>query len=210
MWRERTVASRSTTRCWVGLLVLMLGLSAVSCGGQGGEEDVSAGAAAAVKAENAAIGTSIEGLGWRITLLEAPEQMKMIGGEVIGDASGVGKYVSLQGAQSFSDDDVTADGVYVMAPIEITNTSDEDQYVSQSVLKVMDAGGQSYNSSGRIEHGVYVWITERWMDEENRLIPGVMVSGLTRQGPAIFDVPEDATGLVLMIDGVDDAIDLGF
>ena len=178
-------------------------------GGQGGEEDVVV-VPPAVKAENAAIGQTIEGQGWRITLLEAPEQMKRIGGEVIGDASGVGKYVSLQGAQSFSDDDVTADGVYLMAPIEIANTSGEDQYVSQSVLKVMDAGGQSYKSSGRIEHGVYVWITERWMDEESILIPGVMVEGHTRQGPAIFDVPEDATGLVLMIDGVDDAIDLGF
>ena len=201
--------SLRSSRSWVGLLTLMLVLSAVSCGGQGGEEEVP-GLQPAVKAENAEIGTAIEGQGWRITLLDAPEQMKMIGGEVVGDAAGVGKYVWLQGGQSFSDDDVTADGVYVMAPIEITNISDEALYVSQSVLKVMDSDGQSYDAGGRIEHKVYVWITERWMKEEHELIPGVMDSGLTRQGPAIFDVPEDATGLVLTIDGADDSIDLGF
>ena len=196
-------------KCWVALLSLMVVLNAVGCGGQGGAEDVSGGAPA-VKAENAAVGTSIEGEGWKVTLLDAPEQMKMIGGEVIGDASGVGKYVRLQGGQSFSDDDVTAKGVYTMAPIEITNISDEALYVSQSVLKVMDADGQSYQAGGRIEHKVYVWITERWMKEEHELIPGVMDSGLTRTGPAIFDVPEDATGLVLMIEGADGTIDLGF
>ena len=190
-------------------MLLTVGLCVAGCGRQGGEEDV-VDVAPAVKAENAAIGKTIEGEGWRITLLEAPEQMKRIGGEVIGDATGVGRYVSLQGAQSFSDDDVTADGIYLMAPIEIANISGEDQYVSQSVLKVMDADGQSYKSCGRIEHSVYVWITERWMDLESILIPGVMVEGLTRQGPAIFDVPEDATGLLLMIDGVDETIDLGF
>ena len=196
-------------RCLMVVLTTVVILSATSCGGQGGE-GAAPGAQLVVKAENAAVGTSIEGEVWKLTLLDAPEQMKMIGGEVVGDAAGVGKYVRLQSGQSFSDDDITADGVYMMAPIEITNVSDEAQYVSQSVLKVMDADGQSYDAGGRIEHKVYVWITERWMNEDNELIPGVMDPGQTRQGPTIFDVPEDATGLVLTIEGIEDTIDLGF
>ena len=205
MWRGRPALSRSTTKCWVGLLGVMLVVTVASCGGQGAEEDGSA-LQPVVKAENAEVGKSIEGQGWRITLLDVPERMKMIGGEV----AGVGTYVRLKGTQGFADDDITAEGVYVVAPIEITNISDEALYVSQSVLKVMDSDGQSYDAGGRIEHKVYVWITERWMKEEHELIPGVMDNGLTRQGPIIFDVPEDATGLALAIDGADDTIDLGF
>ena len=201
--------SWAITKFWMGLLGAMLLLTAASCGGQGGDQQAAA-AQAVVKAENAAVGMSIEGQGWKVTLLDAPEQMKMIGGEVVGDAAGVGKYVALQSGQSFSDDDITAAGVYVMAPIEITNISDEAQYVSQTVFKGMGADGQSYQAGGRIEHKVYVWLTERWMNEDHELIPGVVDAGQTRTGPTIFDVPEDATGLVLMIEGADDTIDLGF
>lgn len=208
MVRGRLAVSGSASRRWAGLLALTLILGVVRCGGAGGEAEP-APETGIVKAEGAAIGETIEGAGWRVTLLDAPEQMKMLGGEVLG-GEGVGEYVDFGTGVSYSDDDITADGVFLAVAVEITNISDEEQYLSSSTLQVMDSGGQGYKAGAYIEHTVFVWITERWMKTEHIIIPGVMDAGVTRQGPAIYDVPEDATGLALVIDGAEGSIDLGF
>lgn len=207
MWRERLAVCRS--KVWLGLMTLMLVLSAVGCGGQQGGEEVS-DPESIVKAENAEVGQTIRSDEWQVTLLDAPEQMKRIGDEAMGDLL---KYMgegTFQGGQSLADEDVTAVGVYVVSAIKLVNVSAEPLYMSQTVLKVMDSEGQEYFTEGRVPHVVFVWITDRWMDKSNELIPGVMEIGEPREGPVIFDVPEDATGLVLMIDGADGSIDLGF
>lgn len=207
MMRRELTMFWSPSRRWVGLLALVLLLSLVGCGGAGRETEP-APETGIEKVEGAAVGETIEGAGWRVTLLDAPERMKMLGGEVLG-GEGVGEYVHFGTGVSYRDDDVTADGVFLALAVEVTNMSDEEQYLSSSTLQVMDSGGQGYKAGAYIEHTVFVWITERWMKKENIIIPGVMNPGATVQGPAVYDVPEDATGLKLVIDGVEGSIDLG-
>ena len=69
--------------------------------------------------QNADVGTFMYPEGWKVTLIEAPKQMKMIGGEVKGCAASPGKCGLLQRGQDPSDDDVTAKGSYVIAPSEL-------------------------------------------------------------------------------------------
>ena len=202
-----TFSGRTSRRC-VGLLALVLVLGVAGCGGAGGEAEP-APETGIEKVEGAAVGETIEGAGWRVTLLDAPERMKMLGGEVLG-GEGVGEYVDFGTGVSYSDDDITADGVFLALAVEVANVSDEEQYLSSSTLQVMDSGGQGYKAGAYIEHTVFVWITERWMKKEDIIIPGVMDPGVTVQGPAVYDVPEDATGLKLVIDGAEGSIDLGF
>ena len=204
---ERQVVARRTAG---GCAALLLLLFVVSCGGRGEHGDDSL--TAIVKAENAAVGKSIEGQGWRITLLDAPEQTKMIGGEVIGEAGGIGKFTPMfgQGGRDFPDDDLTAEGMYLMAPVEVANIANEPQLMTGSVLKVIDSEGQEHAAAGRVEHVVQVWITEVWMDDVHELVPVVFNEQEAREGPLIFDVAEGATGLMLAIEGTDDTIELGF
>ena len=202
--------SESTIKHWVGLLVLMLVLSVVSCGGEGGDQGV-ASQARTVKAENAEVGNSIEGDVWQVTLLEPPEQMKTVQGD-IGSTRGAALHLpgfNVDG-RSLGEEHVTAKGVYLMVPIEITNISGEPQMMSGTVLHVIDSEAQEYEGAGRLEHIVHVWTNERWLNETHELVPHVFDVGDMREGPVIFDVPEDATGLTLVMKGTDETIDLGF
>ena len=208
MMRRERAMSGSACRRRLGLLALALVLGVVGCGGAAG--DAAPGPETGIeKVAGAAVGETIEGAGWRVTLLDAPERMKMLGGEALG-GEGVGEYVDFGTGVSYSDDDITADGVFLALAVEVTNTSDEEQYLSSGTLQVMDSSGQGYKAGAYIEHTVFVWITERWMKKEHIIIPGVMDPGVTRQGPAIYDVPEDATDLKLVIDGAEGSINLGF
>ena len=206
MWRGRTGMRTTTTKYLMGLLSLIAVLSVVSCGG--GE---AASGPQTEKAENAEIGASIEGEVWLAALLEPPERMKTVQG---ASGSTRGAALHLPGfnvdGRSLGDEHVTAKGLYVMVPIELTNISEEPQMMSGTVLHVVDSEGQEYEGTGRLEHTVYVWTNERWMDETHELVPHVFDVGDVREGPVIFDIPEGATGLKLVMKDTDQTIDLGF
>ena len=194
-------------KLWIAIpFAMLLILSMASCG----EQDA-ASQAQTVKAENAEVGKSIEGAAWRVTLLEPPEQMKTVQGD-IGSTRGAALHLvefNIDG-RSLGEEHVTAKGVYVMVPIELTNISEEPQMMSGTVLHVVDSEGQEYEGTGRLEHTVYVWTNERWMDETHELVPHVFDVGDVREGPVIFDIPEGATGLKLVMKDTDQTIDLGF
>lgn len=145
-------------------------------------------------------------------MLDAPEQTKMIRGEVMGEAGGKADCATIfsERGMDFPYDDLTAEGIYVMVPVEITNVADELQMLTGSVLKVVDSAGQEHVAAGRLKHEAYVWATERWMGVVHELAPAVFNAEEMREGPLIFDVLEGATGLMLSIKGTDDAIGLGF
>lgn len=211
MHRGRPVISRRTSNLWVGLVALILVLSVASCEAEEGEQEV-ASQAQTVKAENAEVGKTIEGQGWKVTLLDAPEQMKMVGGNVGADPMGIEKYLpgfSID-RRHLTDDDITAQGIYVIVSVEITNTSDEPQMVTRGVLQVVDSEAQEYGAARNLQHLVIVWTNEQWMDDAHLIVPSVPDPGVVREGPLVYDVPEDATGLKLVIAGTDATIDLGF
>ena len=63
---------------------------------------------------------------------------------------------------------------------------------------------------GLTVHYPHIYSDERWMKDENQLRQIVMDAGEAREGPLIYDVPEDATGLILVMEGTDETLDLGF
>jgi hypothetical protein len=176
------------------LLACVAGLTA--CAG-----DATPTSSAVVRAENTELGQTIAPENWVITLIEPPEQLKLMGERVEG--GGWWSNYSREGAN-------LAEGKFVIVPVELTNDTDEERMFPQLMLKVIDAQGREYAMSLLPAHHIYIWTTERWMDDENQLVQNVYDPGRTREGPIIFDVAEDATGLRMTADGSDESIDLGF
>ena len=83
---------------------------------------------------------------------------------------------------------------------------------TEGVLKVSDSQGNQYEPIGvRQAVGPLINDDERWESQQkNQLMQWVFEDELPRQGPLVFDVPEEATGLKLMMEGTDETIDLGF
>lgn len=90
MWRERLVASWSTTKSCVGLLALMSVLGLASCGG----EEKATPQAPVEKAENAEVGRSIRSDEWETTLVDLPYKDEVVGDEEQGENEQTGYEVS--------------------------------------------------------------------------------------------------------------------
>lgn len=146
-------------------------------------------------AGGAEIGKTIQAQDFEITLLDAPEKLTRVGNEIVG-------------TKRYSYD---ADGIFVIAPIRLTNDSGEIRMLPGSLLKVRDAQGREFPLEQVYHHLGYIWNDERWMDAKLHQLPQYpMDPGISREGPIIFDVPEDAEGLVMTAEGAEDTIALGF
>ena len=212
MWRRTSLTRWGRANVLLSLMAFMVVLSVASCGGQGGDQEA-ASEERTVKGENAETGKSLEGEIWKVTLVDAPEQMKVISGDIAtDDPVGVAQYIPgfVTDRRHLTKDMITAAGIYVMVPVEISNISDEPQMVTRAMLKIVDAEGQEHVFAQNLQHLVCVWINERWMDDSHLIVPSVPDAGEVREGPLLFDVPEDATGLKLVMEGSDESIDLGF
>ncbi|MEM7538866.1 MAG: hypothetical protein AAF639_42310 [Chloroflexota bacterium] len=177
-------------------ILLFLGIFLLTaCGGGSGPPPP-------VLAENADVGASIQSDSWAITLLDQPAKDHMI-----GDEDGSAAMVSEREQASR-----TADGVWVIVPIQLTNTSGEEAMLTQKTIQIEDDQGRTYAIGDRLVHHAQVWVSEsdRWGDRENQLVQNVQDAGVEREGPAIFDVAEDATGLRLILKDAEGAIALGF
>ena len=211
---EKRVVQRGIVRGWVALLVATLVLGAVSCGG-----DVSQEAAAPepagkeplapiVVAENAEVGKVVRSEEWAIVLEGQPEQTKIVGtGEDVDSSSF--RHSSDPGLGQRGNEE--AEGVWIVLPVEITNESGDLAMLSKRQFAVVDDKGGEYP----VGETTVLFVTilgsgGRWETvQEHQLIQFVFESGDTRTGPLVFDVPEDATGLKLMMEGSEEAIDLG-
>lgn len=152
-----------------------------------------------ITSEGGEIGKSLQSDGWTVTLIDQPVQTKQVGtgtANTYSDWGDVGHRL--------------AEGVWLIASIQITNGSGDMAFLPKNLLKVIDAQGRDYSASSRSVHGIHVWSAERWGNEENQLVQNPIDSAETREGPLIFDVAEDATSLELTMDGTEDTIKLGF
>ena len=156
---------------------------------------------AVVASESAEIGATIEADGWRVTLIELPEQIKSLGERVEGGGWWSG--YSREGAE-------TAEGIWLICPVELTNTGAEMRILPSKLLKATDAQGREFTLSLLPAHHIAIWTTERWMSEDNQLVQNAIDVGMPKEGPMIFDVAEDSTGLRLTAEGIEESIDLGF
>ena len=157
--------------------------------------------------DSADVGKSLRAQGWVVTLIEQPQQRKQVGSEegAFPGGSEADHFVS-HGFSSMPE----AEGMWLILGLELTNQSGDLAMLSNKLLKVADSQGREVTLEGITVHSPHIWSDERWMKEENQLIQVVMHDGEVREGPLIYDVPEDATGLKLVMQGTDDTIDLGF
>ena len=157
--------------------------------------------------DSADVGKSLRAQGWVVTLIEQPQQRKQVG-SVEGAFPGGSEsdHFVAAGFSSMPE----AEGMWLILGIELTNESGDLAMLSIKLLTVVDDQGREASLEGITVHSPHIWSEERWMKEENQLIQVVMYDEEVRQGPLIYDVPEDATGLKLVMQGTDETIDLGF
>ena len=156
-------------------------------------------------AESAEVGKTLQGEGWAVMLVDPPELTKQLGSGTadetmdMGGGEGMGR-VGIR----------IAEGMWLILIVEATNGTGDLAMLPKSLLKVTDAQGGEYGRTGMMVHDPLINADERWERQENQLIQWVFEANLPREGPLVFDVPEEATGLKLVMEGTDEAIDLGF
>jgi hypothetical protein len=176
-------------------LVLLLACLTVlaACGGS-----ASPASSSMQTASKADVGLTVQAQGWEATLLDLPQKTKQVG-------SGTGT------AGEWGDVGVReAEGIWLIAPVRLTNTADEMQMLPGNLLKVRDGKGREFPTAARPVHATHVWNDDRWKSQENQLPQNPQEAGQAREGPLIFDIPEDATELRLFMEGEEGSISLGF
>ena len=198
MGTERRGLQRS--RVWLGsLLGICLCVTLVSaCSGEEATPEVKL-------AESAEVGKTLQGGGWLVTLLEQPELTKQVGSgsgtETTGGMSEGGGQTGVR----------IADGLWLVVTIEMVNDSGDFAMYPKDLLTVTDAQGTEYEVGNRKVIGPLINADDRWEGQsKNQLINWVFEVGLPREGPLVFGVPEDPTGLTLVMEGTEETIDLGF
>ena len=152
-------------------------------------------------ADSAVLGKTIEAQGWVVTLVDPPEQRKEV-----GEADVHYEEWEEYGFPSIA----TTEDLWLILSTEVTNDTGEMALLSKRLLKVMDAQGREYELAGKMVHWPLIWVDVRWMKEESYFLGDVIDNGVTLEGPLIYEVPEDATGLKLVMAGTEETIDLGF
>ena len=157
----------------------------------------------------AAVGQPLESEGWTVTLVESAEKRQEVfsaeagemGGEVVTDHFQARGYTSVA---------MAGEGMmWLILGIEVTNGTGDMALLSKRLLTVTGPRGNTYEWEGMMVHIPHIWADERWMKEENYLMGDVIDDGVTREGPIIYEVPDGATGLTLVMQGIDETIDLG-
>ena len=148
--------------------------------------------------ETADIGAALESDQWTVTLIDTPYTTEMVG-------AGGGEHYQWQDVGT-----AEAEGIFVILPVELTNASSEIQMLHRaSGLVVADEQGREAELAKGRPHQTLVYTSERWGEFENQIFQNPMEAGVTWEGPLVFDVPDDATGLTLRFRGSDQSIDLG-
>ena len=190
-----------------GLATVTLVVSLASCG-RGGDADLSE----VVEADSAEAGKTIRSDEWAATLVSAPQLAKMVGSGPEIDRSLLGDVATDNSAPAGGrQGQLEAEGVWLVLAIEITNETEDLAMLSKKLLTVVDAQGLSYPVADAMPHFLLIDGDERWTTiQENQLIEYVYDAGVPRGGPLVFDLPDAAEGLTLVMGGAEETIDLGF
>jgi hypothetical protein len=103
-------------------------------------------------------------------------------------------------------------GKWIVLPIRIKNISGEEQLLFSRVMKLVDDQGNEFILSDRLVHTSYVFFTdpETYGHNDNLISQRVFDIDEERLGPAIFDVAEDSTGLMLHVEGSEQSLATGY
>ena len=202
MWRGRSDRPRSDAMCLVVPVTLALVLSAVSLPACGSDATATS---QTTTSEAGEVGKSLQSNGWTVTLVDQPELTKQLG-------SGTGdETMDMGGGEGMGRVGVRiAEGMWLSLTVEITNDTGDLAMLPRILPKVADVQGGEYQRAGMMVQDPLINADERWERQENQLIQWVFETNLPREGPLVFDVPEKATGLKLVMEGTDETIELGF
>ena len=152
-------------------------------------------------AQGAAIGAVIESDDWTLTLIDSPHKA-----ETVGAGTNCGPSGFSAGCLA------AAEGIFLIAPVELTSRASELKMISSSVFLAEDGQGNEFGLAGPLTHIEYLWESDedRWEQIANQIPGNMLDSGDSIEGPLIFDVPVDASALALTLEGIEETIDLGF
>jgi len=185
----------SMARAWKGFLMTALLISLVACGSKATPTP------AVTTAKNAEVGKSLESQDYELTLVDQPYEAKLVGGLVPGGGQLLTEYETVVREPK---------GIWLIVPVKLTNHSEEVRVLSKDAFVVKDAQGREFQVGGRLEHQAHVFEMDRWKSNDNYLVENPMSSGQTREGPLIWDVAKDSTGLRMTADGTEESFGLGF
>ena len=187
-------------RLWIAALsgaLVVLSLSA--CGG------AATATPETITLEAGDVGKSLHSGGWTVALAAPAELTKQLGS---GSAS---ETMDMGGGEGSGRVGVRiAEGMWLILTVEVTNDTGDLAMLPKDLLKVTDAQGDEYARAGITVHAPLVNADDRWTRQENQLIQWVFETEIPRQGPLVFEVPEGALGLKLVMEGTDETLDLGF
>lgn len=139
---------------------------------------------------------------WVITLMYPPQQRKQVGDTLWQDfVYGEDEWIP-EGAGE-------AEGIWPICSVELTNNGGEMGILSGKLLKVTDAQGREFPTAGQSVHCIQIWLTEDWETPEYQIPQNPVEAGVTLEGPVIFDMAEDSTGLGPTAQGIEESIGLG-
>ena len=176
------------------LVVTWFTLTAASCG-----SEATTPPSAVRTADGAEVGASVEAREWQVTLIDLPMLMKRASGE-----AGANTWDT---AEPGTD---TAAGIWLVCPVRVANTAGELRMFPWKLFVATDEQGRHFSMTNKPAHIIHIWSTERWMSDDHQLIQNTLDVAEFREGPLLFDVSEDSTGLRLTADGIEASIDLGF
>ena len=143
------------------------------------------------------VGKTVASQGWVVTLYSEPYSSGQIG-EGTFDVY-----------HDFDDAVARPEGVFLMVPIRVVSEQQEMDFFPKELFSLTDSQGREFPQGSYEAHLSHVNQAERWDGVRNMLIRNWIDPGGTLEGPLIFDVAEDASGLRLRVEGSEDSFDLG-
>lgn len=180
------------------LAVVLMG-SVVACGKQEGQD-----VQPKFLEEGTEVNASLRSDKWEVTVVGLAGKDTIVGDE--GEDAGLAQVTQYESSAQHA-----KRGVWIIIPVRIRNLGEENLLYSR-VLKLVDNQGNEYPLDHRHVHHSFIFFTrpEEYGSDDNMIIQNVFDSGEERLGPAIFDVPVEATGLKLVMEDAEGSIATGY
>lgn len=197
--RPRPRLVRSTWPVLAILLVLAVALAGCNRGGDRSE------LMPVFLEEGTEVGGVLRSDAWEVEIIGLAGKDTLLGDE--GEDSGLA-----QVSQYESSAQPAQRGEWVIVPVRLKNLSGEDKLLLVRTIRLRDDQGNEYELGRRNVHLAYIFYTdpETYGEQSNQHVQHVFEIDEERVGPAIFDVPLDTTGLVMILEGAEGELAIGY
>lgn len=155
--------------------------------------------------EGTEVEASLKSDQWEVTVVGFAGQDIILGDE--GEDAGLAQVSQYESSAQHA-----KRGIWIVVPVRIKNLASEPNLLLSRVLMLRDDQGNEYPLDHRHVHHSFIFFTqpETYGDDDNMIIQNIFKAEEERHGPAIFDVPLDAKGLVLIMEGAEGTIATGY